>query len=112
MIGHPTRDLVRLWKFHDWQINTEGNLDSKFCPVNERKSFVDVLETISWHTITWRTLWGYFMKLVTVNYSVEKVIHIVVEIKAKVRAIVDRLHQMQAIHKWWILTWVKNAKKM
>ena len=50
------------------------------------------------------------MKIVTIGDSIEKVIPIMEEIKANVRAIVDRLHQMQVVHKWWILIGVKDPK--
>ena len=40
------------------------------------------------------------MKLVTVGDFILKVIYIVGEIKAKLRAIVHRLHQIQVLYKW------------
>ena len=40
------------------------------------------------------------MNIVTVGESIEKVIPIMEETKVNLRAIVDRLHQIQAVHKW------------
>ena len=28
------------------------------------------------------------------------------------KTLVNRLHQMQVVHKWWIQSWVKDPKKM
>ena len=50
------------------------------------------------------------MKIVTVGESIEKVIPIMEETKVNLRAIVDRLHQMQVVHKWWILIGVQDPK--
>ena len=46
------------------------------------------------------------MKLVTVGDFILRVIHLVGEIKAKLKAIVDRLYEIQVLHKRWILSWV------
>ena len=38
-------------------------------------------------------------------------IQIVREINDEKKAIVNRLHQMQVVHKWWILNCAKDHKK-
>ena len=52
------------------------------------------------------------MKFVIVGDSNQNVIQIVGKINDKGWAIVNRLHQMQVVHRWWILNGVNDTKRM
>ena len=55
---------------------------------------------------------NHYIKFVIVGDSNEKVIQIVGEINDKGWTIVNRLYQMQVVHKWWILNGANDTKWM